>query len=231
MRLRGRIDRIDTYEDEEHVYVKVIDYKSGNKKFDLAALYYGLQLQLVVYMNVAMEMQRKAHPEKTVVPAALLYYHVSDPMIKAEDNPTPEEINQRLLQELRMKGLVNADDSVIGLLDSDFAGKSLIVPVERNKDGSFSKKSSVIDEKDFTLVSNYVNHKIKSFGQEIKAGNIAVNPYEGNGGQACTYCEYRSICGYDIKIPGYQNRKLDKLSTEAAMERMRRELDETENGR
>ena len=53
MHLQGRIDRIDVAEDAEHVYVKVIDYKSGNRKFDLAALYYGLQLQLVVYMNAA----------------------------------------------------------------------------------------------------------------------------------------------------------------------------------
>ncbi len=231
MRLRGRIDRIDTYEDEDHVYVKVIDYKSGNKKFDLAALYYGLQLQLVVYMNVAMEIEKRAHPDKEVVPAALLYYHVSDPMIKGEDNPSPEEINQRLQQELRTKGLVNADEGVISLLDRDFTGKSLVVPVERNKDGSLSKKASVINEKDYNVISNYVNHKIKSFGQEIKAGNITVNPYEGNGGQACTYCAYRSICGYDIKMPGYQTRRLDNLPAEAVMERMRRELDEAETGR
>lgn len=60
IKLKGRIDRIDVCEDEEHVYVKVIDYKSGNRKFDLAALYYGLQLQLVVYMNVASEIEKRS---------------------------------------------------------------------------------------------------------------------------------------------------------------------------
>ena len=70
MHLQGRIDRIDVSEDAEHVYVKVIDYKSGNKKFDLAALYYGLQLQLVVYMNAAMELESRKHPDKEIVPAA-----------------------------------------------------------------------------------------------------------------------------------------------------------------
>ena len=67
MKLRGRIDRLDTCEDEDHIYVKVIDYKSGNKKFDLAAVYYGLQLQLIVYMNVAAEMMKKSHPDKEIV--------------------------------------------------------------------------------------------------------------------------------------------------------------------
>ena len=97
MKLRGRIDRLDTCEDEDHIYVKVIDYKSGNKKFDLAAVYYGLQLQLIVYMNVAAEMMKKSHPDKEVVPAALLYYHVNDPMIKSEEELSPEQVNDQLL--------------------------------------------------------------------------------------------------------------------------------------
>ena len=113
MKLRGRIDRLDTCEDEDHIYVKVIDYKSGNKKFDLAAVYYGLQLQLIVYMNVAAEMMKKSHPDKEVVPAALLYYHVNDPMIKSEEELSPEQVNDQLLKELRMNGLVNDSEEVI----------------------------------------------------------------------------------------------------------------------
>lgn len=57
--LRGRIDRMDLCEDEEAVYVKIIDYKSGSTAFDLTALYYGLQLQLVVYMDAALEMEER----------------------------------------------------------------------------------------------------------------------------------------------------------------------------
>lgn len=71
MRLQGRIDRVDLAEEDDQIFVKIIDYKSGEKQFDLAALYYGLQLQLVVYMNAAVEMERKKHPDKEVVPAAL----------------------------------------------------------------------------------------------------------------------------------------------------------------
>ena len=95
MRLRGRIDRVDTCEAEDKVYVKVIDYKSGTRKFDLAALYYGLQLQLVVYMNAAVEMEQKRHPDKKIVPAAMLYYHIDDPMVEDGDTLTPEQINDK----------------------------------------------------------------------------------------------------------------------------------------
>ena len=91
MRLQGRIDRIDIASDQDSVYVKVIDYKSGNKKFDLAALYYGLQLQLVVYMNAAMEVEAKRHPGKEAVPAALLYYHIDDPSVETPVELSPED--------------------------------------------------------------------------------------------------------------------------------------------
>ena len=99
MHLQGRIDRIDVAEDEDYVYVKVIDYKSGNKQFDLAALYYGLQLQLVVYLNAAVEMEAHKHPDKEIVPAALLFYHVDDPTVETAVELSDEELNQEIVVE------------------------------------------------------------------------------------------------------------------------------------
>ena len=221
MKLKGRIDRIDTFEDEEHVYVKVIDYKSGNKKFDLAALYYGLQLQLVVYMNVAVEMEKRRNPGKEVVPAALLYYHVADPLVKEEKELSPEEINDRMLKELRTTGIVSAEEPVVSLLDRTLSGKSLLIPVERKKDGSFSASSSVVSKEDYEVISGYVNEKIRQFGREILSGNMAVNPCEMGQGTACTYCAYRSVCSFDEKLPGYQVRELKDEGRDAIMEKMR----------
>ena len=225
MRLRGRIDRVDTCEVDDTVYVKVIDYKSGNRKFDLAALYYGLQLQLVVYMNAAVEMEQKKHPDKRVVPAAMLYYHIDDPMVDDGDELTPEQINAKLLQELRMTGLVNVNDVSVGLLDREFTVKSDILPLERKKDGSFSAYSSVINEEDIDVVSNYVNHKIRQIGRDILDGNISVNPYEQNGNRACTYCAYKNVCGYDDSVEGYRMRRLPKMSADDALIHMREETD------
>lgn len=224
MRLRGRIDRVDTCEAEEKVYVKVIDYKSGSRKFDLAALYYGLQLQLVVYMNAAVEIEQKKHPDKKVIPAAMLYYHIDDPMVEDGDAMTPEQINDKILQELKMTGLVNENDEAVRLLDKEFTDKSKILPLERKKDGSFSAYSSVIKEEDMQVVSDYVNHKIRQLGSGILDGTISVNPYEQNGNQACTYCAYKSVCGYDSRIAGYGLRKLPKMSAEDALCQMREEL-------
>ena len=225
MRLRGRIDRVDTCETDDKVYVKIIDYKSGNRKFDLAALYYGLQLQLVVYMNAAVEMEQKKHPDKNIVPAAMLYYHINDPMVEDGEDMTPEQINSQLLQELKMTGIVNKSDEAVSLLDREFTVKSEILPLERKKDGTFSAYSSVISDEDMHTVSNYVNQKIRQLGQGILDGTISVNPYEQNGNQACTYCAYKNVCGYDSRIEGYRMRRLPKMSADDALVHIREEMD------
>lgn len=169
MQLTGRIDRVDTCRKEDKLYVKIIDYKSGNRKFDLAALYYGLQLQLVVYMNAAVEVLKRKNAQENhdthVLPAAMLYYHVSDPMTETDKGqPDPSEINAAILDELKMTGMVSDDEEVIRLLDKDFGTKSSVIPVARKKDGSFTQASSVLSDEDFKTISDYVNHKIKEFG-------------------------------------------------------------------
>lgn len=222
VRLRGRIDRVDIGETNDRVYVKVIDYKSGERRFDLAALYYGLQLQLVVYMNAAVELTQKKYPNKEVVPAAMLYYRMTDPMVEGE-NLTPEEVNAKILQELKMTGMVNESDEAVRMLDKTFTDKSEILPLERKKDGSFSAVSSVMSEEDMRTVSSYVNHKIRGLGREILDGTISVNPCELGSEKACTYCVYKRVCGFDDGTEGYRQRKLEKMKAEEVLQRMREE--------
>ena len=220
MHLQGRIDRIDVSEDAEHVYVKVIDYKSGNKKFDLAALYYGLQLQLVVYMNAAMELESRKHPDKEIVPAALLYYHIDDPTIETPVELTQEQINEEILTKLRMNGVVNSDPAVVERLDRFLQDKSKVIPVEKKKDGSFSARSGILSREELHVVSAYVDTKIRQIGREILDGKIAANPYEKGNEEACTYCAYKKVCGFDGSIPGYEKRQLEDLDQQTLMQRM-----------
>ena len=220
MRLQGRIDRIDVDEDEEHVYVKVIDYKSGNRRFDLAALYYGLQLQLVVYMNAGMELEARKHPGKEIVPAALLYYHIEDPSVETPVELTAEEINEEISKQLRMNGVVNSEPDIVERLDRTLEDKSDVIPVERKKDGSFSARSSVMSGKELKTVSGYVSRKIVEIGREILDGRISLDPYEKGNEEACTYCAYKKVCGFELAIPGCEKRKLEELDKETALERM-----------
>ena len=219
LHLIGRIDRVDTCKKDDKLYVKVIDYKSGNRKFDLAALYYGLQLQLVVYMNAAVEVQRKKNPDMNVVPAAMLYYHVSDPIQETDKGkPDIEEINNAILEQLKMTGMVSDEEEVIKLLDKDFETKSNIVPVAKKKDGSFTQASTILSNDEFDTISGYVNHKIKELGHSMLDGDIALNPYEQGTSNACTYCTYKSVCGFDKKLGAGLVRHLEELNQEEAMQ-------------
>lgn len=228
MHLQGRIDRIDVAEDEEHVYVKVIDYKSGNRQFDLAALYYGLQLQLVVYMNTALELEAKKHPGKEAVPAALLYYHIEDPAVETPVELTAEELEEQLARQLRMNGVVNASETVIERLDRYMKDKSDVIPVERKKDGSFSARSSVMSGEELRIISDYVSRKIAQIGREILQGTISLNPYQRGSQEACTYCVFRKVCGFEATLTGCSKRRLPDMDREEIFMKMKQEEEQDE---
>ena len=221
MQLQGRIDRIDVREEESAVYVKVVDYKSGDKQFDLAAVYHGLSLQLVVYMNAALELEAKKHPDKDILPAALLYYHVNDPLVEAGGELSDEELNQAILKSLRMKGIVSSEPGVAERLDGEFETRSDVIPVERNKNGTFSARSSVLSGEELQTVSRYVTAKIQSIGRKILDGNIDLEPYEMGKENACQWCSFRKVCGFDPARPGCERRTLEELSKEEALELMK----------
>jgi len=229
MHLKGRIDRIDTASDDENIYVKIIDFKSGNKTFDIAAVYYGLSLQLVLYMNVAASFEKEKNKDKQIIPAALLYYHVSDPVVSASSPAISEDdINTMIRKKLRPSGIAVSDEKIISLLDNGFAEgatDSDVIPIRLKKDGSFYADSKVISSDDFKVVSGYVGHKIREYGNRILDGDIDVNPYEMKKRDACTYCAFHSICGFDKMIDGFNKRTLEDLKKDEALEKMKHEID------
>jgi len=229
MRLKGRIDRLDVCEEQDKIYVKVIDYKSGNTSLDLIELYHGLQLQLVVYMNAAMELEQKKHPDKEVIPAGVFYYNIKDPVIPGTGGEDEEHLQEAILKDLCMNGLASSDPEVLKKLDRTLGTQgqrsSSVVPVTLNKDGSLSRTSSAIEAEKFKLLSKYVNQKIKDIGNQILQGEVQAKPYEFGKKNGCTYCDYRSICGFDEHIRGYEYLRLKKLGTEELWQAMEEEVE------
>ena len=228
MRLKGRIDRVDICETDDKVYVKVIDYKSGNKSLDLIEAYHGLQLQLVVYLNAALEIERKKHTEKFVKPAGIFYYNISDPLISGNGSEDSEQLRNEILKDLRMNGLVSSDDDAVRHLDNTLNiednRSSKVIPVTLNKSGSYAKTSKIASEEKFALLSEYVNEKVSEIGERIMAGEVAINPYELGNKHACTYCEYRSICEFDERIKGCNTRRLAQFDEEIIWQKMNKEI-------
>lgn len=212
--LRGRIDRMDLCEDEEAVYVKIIDYKSGSTAFDLTSLYYGLQLQLVVYMDAALEMEERKRPDKQVIPAGIFYYNINDPVVDKDGEMTQEEISGRILKQLRMNGLVNTDLNAIAHLDHEIESESDVIPVAMKNGIIQEARSSVAGGNRFSALRQYVQETLKTEGREILEGVIDVNPYKQGNKTACDYCPYHAVCGFDLKTQGYGFRKFKALKSE-----------------
>jgi ATP-dependent helicase/nuclease subunit B len=216
--LHGRIDRLDLFETEDKVYVRVVDYKSGNTFFDINSVYYGLQQQLSVYLSAAMDYLRKRYPSKKIVPSGIFYYHIDDPIVAKS-----EQVEDEIFKSLRMNGLVNEDKTVIGLMDQNLAGpegdlrasvKSSIIPVDTNKEGELSKRSVAAKEKQMLAMIDYVNNRLVEDSKQILEGDTKLNPYRMGDRTACDYCEYRSVCGFDMRLPGHGFRNLAKKSAE-----------------
>lgn len=230
MNLRGRIDRVDTYEEKDKIYVRIIDYKSGNTSFSLLNLYHGLQLQLVVYMNAAMELVGKKHPDKQIEPAGIFYYHVKHPMVDGTGQESEEEIKKALLEQLKLNGLVNENPEVYHAMDAELSGSSSVIPVGLKTDGSLKATSKVASGEEFSVLSNYVNEKIMEAGRQILAGDVAMKPYRLAQQSGCDYCPYHAVCGFDSRLSGQTYRKLEHFSdSEEIFEKMRRK-DVIENG-
>lgn len=227
MQLRGRIDRVDTCEIDDKVYVKIIDYKSGNTSFSLLNLYHGLQLQLVVYLNAALELEAKKHPGKQIEPAGIFYYHIENPMVDGNGTEAEEEIRRAVLEQLKPNGLVNEAEEIYRAMDTELSGNSAVIPVALKADGSLKATSKTASTDDFKTMSEHVNHMIVETGRSIFAGDVSIRPYELSNRTGCDYCPYHTICGFDTRIPGFQYRKLETFDkADEILERMRESKDE-----
>ena len=218
LHLRGRIDRLDLCEDGKQIYVKIIDYKSGSTSFDLVALYYGLQLQLVVYMDAVLEMTERRYPGRDAVPAGILYYNIADPVIQKEGRQKPEEIEAQILKKLRMNGLVNSELEAVRHLDHTIEKESDVIPVVLKDEAVVESKSSVANTERFRYLQKFVKEKLRTAGKEILEGEIGREPYKYGSRTACDYCPYHPVCGFDKKTPGYDYRKWKNKKTEEIWE-------------
>lgn len=224
MRLRGKVDRIDTCEDGDDVLIKITDYKSGSTSFDAGSVYNGLQIQLIVYLDAVMQREKLMNPDKNVRVAGMFYYNISDPIIDSDTGRLDAEFaREETLGKLKPNGLVNSDMEVIRLLDNDIDGSSRVIPVTL-KDGVVNeKKSDVASDIQFDRLIKHVRAKMAEFAEEIISGNITAAPYRLDGRSGCDYCRFKTVCGFDTKIPGYGFKKMVSMDKEGLWEKLSEE--------
>ena len=249
LELHGRIDRVDvaaleqTETGHSRIAVKVIDYKSGRTRFDLSAVYQGMQLQLVTYMNLALLEAERGGAE--AIPAGMFYYHIDDPIIdyaalpeaEAKGAPEQESILQQQLTALKMNGLVNENPEVFShldktLLNADKASVSSdVIPLKLKGGVPDARSSQTADEVRWRQLRLRVSDRLRQDAQRILKGEIDVFPYRDSQRSGCDYCPYHSVCGFDSRIRGFSYREVQRLSKDVVWDRLRRAYGETEEQR
>lgn len=195
--LVGRIDRVDALKTEDGTYLRIVDYKSGNKDFKLCDVYYGLQMQLITYLDALWENAEKQNNDK-VYPAGMLYFKIDDPIIDGNNTVTAEEIEMAIMKKLKMKGLLLADVQLIKHMDNTIEGSSKIIPAKINKGDVLGKTSSTASLDQFLVLRTYVKKLLKDMCSEIMRGNVSIKPYKKKKITSCQYCSYSSICQFDL---------------------------------
>lgn len=185
--LIGRIDRLDAYEGKNAVYVRVIDYKTGDRSFSLDELAAGVQLQLPLYLRAA---------SKIGLPAGMFYLRVGDPVLDAD-----EEGNS--LKRYKLRGVLLCDEEVARAMDHRSNGWSDIIPVQFTKDGLSERNSAVLTAEAMEETLKTAENVAAATIARILSGECGASPYSGKSGSACDYCNYSSICRYE---PGRRGR-------------------------
>ena len=180
-----------------------------------------IRVQAAPYLDGALQVEQKKYPDKEIIPAGVFYYNIKDPMIQEKIDADVEAVSAGLMKELKMNGLVQADPELVYRMDSSLGS----IPVAFNKDGSFRKNSSVADRTQFAVLGRYVRTKIEKIRSSILEGDAEVSPYELGKKNACTYCPYMTVCGFDRRLSGYEFRRLKNFSDEELWKAFDREAE------
>ena len=205
--IRGSIDRLDTYREDGKTYARVIDYKSGSRQLDYTRVYYGLQLQLLIYMEAA-RMYLSERDGTEAVPAGVYYYHIDDPLVPYQPGA---DTNELIRKELTLKGPTNGAENVLRHTAEDPAALNNVVGgLSVKKDGQLKKTANVLSDREFDELGRFVKNKALALSRDMTEGKIPVRPYRLEKETGCTYCPYSGVCGFDDRIEGFERARLKK---------------------
>ena len=219
----GAVDRIDTFVKDGITYVRVVDYKTGSKVFSLADLYYGINMQMLLYIFAVTDPDAPLNEGKyhEALPAGVLYMHAKDNVPSLGREPTEDEKLSYEKKGCKMDGIVIADAEIAGAMENGLNGT--FIPVKIKNDGDFYSNSSVITEDQIAALRKYSAEILTETAMSIKSGKIEADPLQNGNVSPCSYCDYSSVCGnfpniihrdYDPEAAEKMSAKLDDIIRE-----------------
>ncbi|MDP4117828.1 MAG: exodeoxyribonuclease V subunit gamma [Bacillota bacterium] len=207
IKLRGKIDRGDIFiDDSGRKFIRIVDYKSGNKEFDISDLYYGMNLQMAVYLD-SLTVQENA------VPAGMLYFRLYDPIVETEGDVPADSVEDKFREKYRTKGLLLADSGILEKMDRNIHENKSYLPVGFNKDGNFKASSKVATYEEFTAMNRYLRQMIKKMTSQMLTGDADIYPVKIGKTVPCQYCAYKQACHFDT-AGGNRYNNLTQIETD-----------------
>jgi len=212
--LSGKVDRVDGWLHEGALYLRVVDYKSGNKEFSLTEIAAGIGMQLPLYLFVLgqrADAYRDLHPELpgeiSLAPAGILYAPINAPLHSAEANLSQERLTAELLKKGTRKGLLIEDEEVLQAMEPGLAGR--FIPVTVNSKNVVSHKHTASAQQ-FEALGAHVRELLQQMGKELRDGRTQASPRMIDSVRtSCDFCDYRAVCHFDVS-DGDRYRKLIK---------------------
>ena len=237
--LFGTIDRIDVMEKiaENRANIRIVDYKTGHKKFSLSAIVNKLDMQLVLYAVAAQSMYKDgkingANPELSPKISAIMYNKINDDMVKTDD-ANLDAVKKAIRNKNKLDGVLILDDPddpaepTITDMDEKLMtnSESEFLNISFKKDGTRYSTSQVTSRETFDELCDYMKKSVIDAHKAIKDGDIRISPYKNGQLSPCSYCDFKEICMFDGIGKGY--RKLISKDS-VAIEFMKKELEENE---
>lgn len=194
LRVGGKVDRVDGWVKDDRLYLRVVDYKSGKKSFDLANVRMGLDIQMLLYL-FTLQKEGKAHFGKDIEPAGVLYLPARDEILSKERSISPEKLAQEREKTLRRSGLLLAEPAVLQAMEHDALTEPHYLPLRVSKDGNLS--GSIASAAQLGRLGNYVQRLLGQISSEVRQGNIDADPCcHSEEDTPCRYCDWAAACHF-----------------------------------
>ncbi|MDD4760798.1 MAG: PD-(D/E)XK nuclease family protein, partial [Bacteroidaceae bacterium] len=216
--VEGVVDRVDVMKKDGIQYVRVVDYKSGSKEFKLSDVYYGLNMQMLIYLfSLCNHFEENNHVHN--IPAGVLYMPAKDKVLSADRDTDEKAAKKAQRKQMKMNGILLENHEVLSAMEADLAG--IFIPAKTKKDGSFDAHSSLATLSQMGKIKGRVESLIKNLANELHKGNISAAPVDGiSRYMPCKWCDYHAICAHE---EGDAVRKITEMDRSAILELMRKD--------
>lgn len=189
----GSVDRADIMEKDGNAYVRIIDYKTGSKKFNLSDVLYGLNLQMLIYL-CAINRNGKEYYNKNIIPSGILYVPAVSPIINADSNTTADDVKKEIDKAYKMNGLVLYDEQVLTAMEKDLDGTYTPICYKKGLPAKETLNSLATLEQ-LGAIFKRIDYMVMQMAENLHMGSVEAVPAKG-AYDACEWCSYNSVCGY-----------------------------------